>query len=462
MSQICRKARLRTGTAQSSTSAWEAQLDDMNYCSYNGIEGRLLEMDVRERLALLSRSAVYDDLTAPGCEPVDDGRGLFAPAGDDRPIDTRVLPCVSHLATPDGQRRAILKVLQTSACENDCRYCAFRAGRDTRRTHLTPDEMARSFDLMVRAGLVEGLFLSSGVMGVNRTMDEMLATVELVRNKYGFHGYVHLKLLPGAEAAHVEAAVRLADRVSANLEGATPERLAKLAPKKQTEALMAPLRNAAHMRRRLMESGEIPSRRDRWSQGRPANTGPVRRWGNAWLGLSTQFVVGPAGESDRELLTTVQTLYDELHLSRTYYSAFTPVARTPLEGEPRTSPLREHRLYQADWLLRFYRFSAGELLFDLAGQLRTDVDPKAAWAAAHPEYFPIEVNRAPLAQLLRIPGIGPHSAGAIIEARRVAPLRETGDLRRLGARADQAAPYVLLDGKRPPYQPPLPLFISST
>lgn len=417
----------------------------------------MIEMDVRERLALLCRSAVYDDLTAPGCEPVDEGRGLFAPAGDDRPIDSRILPCVSHLATPDGQRRAILKVLQTSACENDCRYCAFRAGRDTRRTHLTPDEMARSFDLMVRAGLVEGLFLSSGVMGVNRTMDEMLATVDLVRNKYGFRGYVHLKLLPGAEAAHVEAAVQLADRVSANLEGATPERLAQLAPKKQTEALLSPLRTAAQMRRQLMESGELPSYRDRRSQGGPGARGAARPWGNAWLGLSTQFVVGPAGESDRELLTTVQTLYRELHLSRTYYSAFSPVAHTPFEGEPPTSPLREHRLYQADWLLRFYHFSAGELLFDAAGQLRTDVDPKAAWAAAHGEYFPIEVNAAPLAQLLRIPGIGPHSAAAIIDARRLAPLREIGDLRRLGARANQAAPYILLNGHRPPYQMPLPL-----
>ena len=419
-------------------------------------------MDVRERLALLCRAAVYDDLTTPGCEPVDDGRGLFAPAGDDRPIDSRVLPCVSHLATPDGQRRAILKALQTSACENDCRYCAFRAGRDTRRTHVTPDEMARSFDLMVRAGLVEGLFLSSGVVGVNRTMDEMLATVELVREKYGFHGYVHLKLLPGAEAAHVEAAVRLADRVSANLEGATPERLALLAPKKQTEALLPPLRTAAQLRRRLIESGELPSRRDRLSRGGSAAAGQAPRWGNAWLGLSTQFVVGPAGESDRELLATVQMLYRELHLSRTYYSAFTPVARTPLEGEAPTSPLREHRLYQADWLMRFYDFSADELLFDSAGQLRTDVDPKAAWAAAHPEQFPIEVNRAPLRKLLRIPGIGPHSAAAIVEARRLAPLRELGDLRRLGARADQSAPYVLLDGKRPPYQPPLPLSTPST
>jgi predicted DNA-binding helix-hairpin-helix protein len=172
--------------------------------------------------------------------------------------------------------------------------------------------------------------------------------------------------------------------------------------------------------------------------------------------LSTQFVVGPAGESDQELLGVAEMLYQDLHLSRTYYSPFTPVKRTPLEGLPPTPPVREHRLYQADWLLRFYGFHVAELPFTDDGQLRTDVDPKAAWAKAHPERFPIEVNRAPLSQLLRIPGIGPQSARAILQARTVAPLREIGELRRLGARADQAAPYVLLNGKRPPYQMPLP------
>jgi predicted DNA-binding helix-hairpin-helix protein len=310
--------------------------------------------------------------------------------------------------------------------------------------------MARSFNLMYRAGLVEGIFLSSGVIGTNKTMDEMLATAELARNKYGFTGYIHLKVLPNAEAAHVEAAVQLADRVSVNLEGPTQERLTTLAPKKRMDELIAPLREAARVRRRLIESGALPRRSERdQSPAKP-------QWGNARLGLSTQFVVGPAGESDRELLTVVNALYRDLGLSRAYYSAFTPVKRTPLETVAPTDPAREHRLYQADWLLRFYGFSAGELPFDAADQLRTDVDPKAAWARLHPELFPIEVNRAPLKLLLRIPGIGPQSARAIIEARRVAPLREIGDLKRLGARGEQAAPYVLLGGKRPPYQPPLP------
>ena len=178
--------------------------------------------------------------------------------------------------------------------------------------------------------------------------------------------------------------------------------------------------------------------------------------GHARIGMSTQFVVGPAGESDRDLLSTAQMLYREVRLARAYYSAFTPVRDTPLEGEPPTDPQREFRLYQADWLLRYYHFPADELPFDSAGQLRTDVDPKTAWAGAHPERFPVEVNAAPLDDLLRVPGVGPTSARAIVQARRQGKLREVGDLRKLGARADRAAPYVTLAGRRPPYQPPLP------
>jgi predicted DNA-binding helix-hairpin-helix protein len=173
--------------------------------------------------------------------------------------------------------------------------------------------------------------------------------------------------------------------------------------------------------------------------------------------MSTQFVVGPAGESDRELLMTAQMLYREVRLARAYYSVFSPIADTPLESAAATDPRREFRLYQADWLLRYYGFTAEELAFDAGGQLSQAIDPKAAWARAHPERFPVEVNRAPLADLLRVPGIGPLSAKAIVNARRQGTLRELGDLRRLGARAEQAAPYVLLAGRRPPYQPPLPL-----
>ena len=408
-------------------------------------------MDVREKLDLLGAAARYDDCRAAAPDAIAEGRGFFAPETTTA-ADPRVLPCVSHLHTPDGQRKATLKVLQTSACQNNCNYCAFRAGRDIRRAHLAPDDLARSFDLMYRAGLVESLFLSSGVVGTNRTMDEMLATVELVRQKYGFRGYIHLKLLPGAEDAHIERAVELADRVSVNLEAPTSATLAALAPLKRMDALVGPLRKAA----------QIICRGDPLRSPAPTGAGiragarPAPTMGHARIGMSTQFVVGPAGESDRELLSTAQMLYRELRLARAYYSAFTPVRDTPLEGEPPTDPQREFRLYQADWLLRYYHFSADELPFDSAGQLRTDVDPKAAWAGAHPERFPVEVNAAPLDELLRVPGVGPTSARAIIQARQGGKLREIGDLRKLGACADRAAPFVTLAGRRPPYQPPLP------
>lgn len=410
-------------------------------------------MDVREKLDLLGAAAHYDDCSALAPDAVAEGRGFFAPETVAMP-DPRVLPCVSHLHTPDGQCKATLKILQTNACQNNCNYCAFRAGRDIRRAHLTPDELARSFDLMYRAGLVESMFLSSGVMGTNRTMDEMLATVELTRLKYGFRGYIHLKLLPGAEASHVERAIALADRVSVNLEAPTREALAALAPLKEMPNLIGPLQVAAEIIGRSSPDAGVG-----WvgRNARGADARPAPAWGNARLGLSTQFVVGPAGESDRELLTMAQRLYQELRLTRAYYSAFSPVRGTPFENNPPTDPTREFRLYQADWLLRYYRFSAEELPFDADGHLSIDLDPKAAWAEAHPERFPVEVNAAPLAELLRVPGIGPTSARAILQARRVSRLREIGDLRKLGARADRAARYVTLAGRRPPYQPPLPL-----
>ena len=404
-------------------------------------------MDTREKLDLLGQAARYDDCTVLDSDETADGRGFFAPATvDPRPPSRDMFPCVSHVTTPWGQRKAVLKVLQTSACQNNCNYCAFRAGRDIRRAHLTPDELARSFDLMYRAGVVDGMFLSSGIIGTTRTMDEMLATTELVRQKYGFRGYIHLKVLPGAEAAHIARAVELADRISVNLEGPTQERLAALAPQKAMVDLIGPLRIAAEIIRR----GDAP-RPPRQARDLPLPSVGTR------LGMSTQFVVGPAGESDRELLATVQMLYREVRLARAYYSAFSPVKNTPLEGVTPTHPTREHRLYQADWLLRYYNFGAEELPFDADGQLSQEIDPKAAWAQAHPERFPIEVNAAPLPELLRIPGIGPTSAKAIVQARRQANLRELGDLRKLGARADRAAPFVTLGGHRPPHQPPLPL-----
>jgi predicted DNA-binding helix-hairpin-helix protein len=421
-------------------------------------------MDTRATLNLLSQDAELEAADAFSA-PVERGPGAD------------LYPCISHVCAPGGRSVPVLKVLQSNACRNNCYYCAFRAGRDYRRAHLAPGELAHSVDLMVRAGVVQGLFLSSGIGDTIKTMDEMLATAELLRARYAFRGYLHLKLLPGTESDQVARAVELADRVSTNLEAPGDERLAVLAPQKRLEELVAPLRTAAGVIKRLRAaeppgdrtlapgssgteqefgSGMVHERQPAY--GNPSRPGsPPERTGQGRLGLSTQFVVGPAGESDRELLTTAAWLYRAVHLTRAYYSSFHPISDTPLEDAPPTDGQRQHRLYQADWLLRFYDFGVDELPFGADGRLNTTMDPKLAWARRHPERFPIEVNQAPLAELLRVPGIGPASARAIAQARRLSALRTLGDLRRLGALAERAAPYVLLAGKRPPHQIPLPL-----
>ncbi len=376
-------------------------------------------MDTLEKVEILGRSAQYD-LCGEAC-------GTEANRKRDD-LGRWIYPAV----LPDGRRVALLKVLLTNACEGDCAYCANRRGRDVRRVSFTPDELAHTFEGMWRRGQVEGLFLSSGVCGRSgQAMDRMIATVEIIRQRIAFPGYVHLKILPGATQAHVERAMQLANRVSVNLEAPNPARLARIAPGKDfTTALMEPM----HWVQRLREE----------SGGRLAPAGQT-----------TQFVVGAAGEPDREILATADLLYRQVDLTRAYFSAFQPVPDTPLEGHQPTPLWREHRLYQSDWLLRKYGFAFEELVFDEEGNLPRQADPKLMWATAHPERFPVEVNRASQDELLRIPGIGPRSAARIVRLRKRGKFRELSDLRAVGALPQRAAPFVLLDGRRPPYQLPL-------
>lgn len=386
-------------------------------------------LDLDEKIHLLGQQAQYDLCEAAGQPaplPTEDAQSTA-----DRKRVPNVADFVATVVGKGGRRVPLLRVLQTSACEKNCYYCPFRAGRSMRRATLQPDELAAAFDSMQRKGLVEGLFLSSGIVGTAASMDRMLATVELIRRKFGWRGYIHLKLLPNAEEAQIEQAVRLADRVSVNLEAPNEFRLARLAPKKDFDhGLVEPLQRAWKAMRRLRNSGIAA----------------------ASAGATTQFVVGPAGESDQELLTTSQTLYRQVGLRRAYYSAFHPVEDTPLAGATATPPAREHRLYQADFLLRQYGFSVDELPLGPDGNLALDRDPKTAWAEAHPEHFPVEVNRAPQEMLLRVPGVGPLSAAAIVRARRQSNLRFLTDLGKLGVRTAHAAPYILIDGRRPEYQ----------
>jgi predicted DNA-binding helix-hairpin-helix protein len=370
-------------------------------------------MDRFEKMNLLARAAQYDLCASCGTQA--------SRIRDD--IGRWIYPAV----LPDGKHVALLKVLQSNLCENDCFYCANRRSRDSHRGEFGPEELADAFDELVRRGRAEGLFLSSAVCGsVARTMERMIATVELVRFKHQFRGYVHLKLLPGCEEAAVERAVQLADRVSVNLEAPNAERLQRLSGDKCFEQdLLQPMRWARQFR----------------NQGLGAKAG-----------LTTQFVVGAADESDHEILSTVAQLYRESDLTRAYFSAFQPIPNTPLQNQPATPPLREHRLYQSDFLLRQYGFTLQDLIFDSSGNLCMDADPKLAWARAHPEYFPIEVNCASREQLLRVPGIGPRSAARILHMRKLDRLRHIGDLRALGAVTDRAAPFILLDGRCPPHQ----------
>jgi predicted DNA-binding helix-hairpin-helix protein len=285
---------------------------------------------------------------------------------------------------------------------------------------------------MQRQRLVEGLFLSSGIVGGgNKAMDPMLETVDILRRQYEYRGYIHLKIMPGVEEAQIEQAARLADRLSINLEGANESRLLRLAPKKDFwQELLPPLY---------------------WVHRNQSNWGPWRKRPS----LTTQFVVGPAGESDRELLTTASTLYQKAGLARAYYSPFNPIQGTALENAPKTPLMREHRLYQADWLLRFYGFNLTDLPFDPQGHLPLEQDPKWLWAQTHLSYRPIELNRASRTELLRVPGIGPKTAEVIISARRLGRLNDLQQLKQLGVQTGRAAPFILLEGRRVEHQLPL-------
>ncbi len=330
-------------------------------------------------------------------------------------------------ALPDGRRVLLFKVLLTNVCERDCAYCANRASRDVRRAAFAPEELAATFQELLHRRLATGLFLSSAICGsAGQAMERMIAAVEIVRRKYQFRGYVHLKILPGAERAAVERATQLAQRVSVNLEAPNAERLARLSGTKEFER---------DLRQRM-----------RWAHEFMLSRGTVS------AGQTTQFVVGAAGESDREILQTTSQLYRELALARAYFSAFQPVPGTPLENRPPTPTIREHRLYQSDFLFRKYGYAQEELVFDGYGNLPLGADPKLLWARSHPEWFPVEINRADREALLRVPGIGPQSASRILALRRGHPFRDLEHLRPLGVAVQRAAPYVLLGGRRPPVQ----------
>ena len=333
----------------------------------------------------------------------------------------------AHL--PNGKQIKLLKTLLSSACERDCYYCPFRAGRDFRRATFRPQEFAELFMKLNQAGAAEGIFLSSGIAaGGANTQNRILDTAEILRNKLGYRGYMHLKIMPGAEKGQVERLMQLADRVSINLEAPNTERLSKLAPGKTfVEELYRPLRWVEEIR-----------------QTQPAYKG----WNGHWPSTVTQFVAGGSDESDLELLTTTDWLMKKVRLKRAYFSAFHPIRDTPMENKPAVDPLREHRLYQASYLLRDYGFDLEEMPFTRDGNLPLPTDPKLAWAEQNLREKPLEINKAQRQELLRIPGLGPKSVDEILKARATRKFRDLTALRKMGIIVARAAPYLLLDGRR--------------
>lgn len=343
---------------------------------------------------------------------------------------------VTQARLPNGRTIPLLKTMQTSVCERDCNYCCFRSGRDTPRASLTPDELASAIVKLSKAGIAKGVFLSSGITGGGiRTQDRIIQTAEILRGKYRYREYIHLKIMPGAEKDQIFRAMQLADRVSINLEGPDEESLNKLAPHKVFfQELLEPLRLIEEIR---------------------TNNPPHLAWKNTWPSSCTQFVVGAVGETDLGLLQTTANIQSNFKIARAYYSNFSPVINTPFENLPQPNPWRQHRLYQAFYLLRDYQFDLEELPFQKSGNLSLQKDPKLSWSESHLVGRPVEINKAEYHELIKIPGVGPISARKICKERRYGKIRDISILRKMGVPVTRAAQFILLDGRQPAHQPDL-------
>jgi predicted DNA-binding helix-hairpin-helix protein len=372
-----------------------------------------VEPSVEQKLAILGAETADEITSVPSTQSISEGI-------------KHATGFVYNATQQGGGSTRLFKVLQTNACRFACRYCFTSCAIKRKRTTFKPDELATTFIDLQRADRVDGMFLSSGIVpDADTTMEKMLATVERLRLQEGYTGYIHLKLIPGASFDLIERAVELSDRVSLNLEAPNQARLDELAPDKEfAQSMWQRMRWAQQVMQRLRREGRPGAR-----------------------SLVTQFVVGAVGESDHELLATVQRAHRELGLWRAYFSAFHPIAKSPFADRPAEDTIREQRLYQADFMLRDYGFSYDELPFDTHGLLPRDKTPKQAWAD-HNLHEPIEINHASRQQLLRIPGIGPRSADRIIETRRSERVRDLQQLKALAVTVGWAAPYVLLEGRR--------------
>lgn len=338
-----------------------------------------------------------------------------------------------HSFSADGRCISLLKVLMTNYCVYDCKYCINRRSNDTRRTAFTPRELAELTVQFYRRNYIEGLFLSSGVLrDPDYTTLRMIETLRLLRREFAFNGYIHAKAIPGTSPELVQQLGYLADRLSVNIELPSQKGLAALAPDKSKAAILAPMR--------LIEARGRQNKEELVKYRHAPAFAPA--------GQSTQLIVGATEDSDRHILHLSESLYDRYRLKRVFYSAYVPVVENPLLPALHTKPplLREHRLYQADWLLRFYGFRADELLDDQHPNFDPMLDPKCYWAITHPEQFPVEIMTADLGRLLRVPGIGPTGARRILSARRTG-LLHFDDLKKMGIVLKRAQFFILCGGR---------------
>ena len=386
-------------------------------------------MDLLEKLTILSDAAKYDAAcTSSGV------RRKFQP-GKIGNTSSSIAGCC-HSFSADGRCVTLLKVLMTNSCVYDCKYCVNRRSNDTRRAAFTPRELAELTIGFYRRNYIEGLFLSSGVLrNADYTTEQMIRALRILRQEYGFNGYIHAKTIPGTSPELVQQLGLLADRMSVNIELPSQQGLQTLAPDKTREAILRPM---SLIRDKVLESKQELVKYKHAPSFAPA-------------GQSTQLIVGATKDTDRHILHLTEALYQKYRLKRVFYSAYVPVVENSLLPALDTKPplLREHRLYQADWLLRFYGFQASELLDEAHPDFNPQLDPKCSWAVAHLEQFPVEVMRADYETLLRVPGIGPTSAKRIVSARRTAHLRFE-DLKKLGVVVKRAQYFVLCDGHAAP------------
>jgi putative DNA modification/repair radical SAM protein len=380
-------------------------------------------MELKDKLEILADAAKYDaSCASSGTEKRDsrDGKGIGS-------TDAGMGIC--HSYAPDGRCISLLKILLTNACNYDCLYCVNRASSNVTRARFTVDEVVQLTLDFYRRNYIEGLFLSSGIIrSADYTMEQVVAVARKLREEHHFRGYIHLKTIPEADDALITEAGKYADRLSINIEVPTQDSVTRLAPEKNVHTIKLAM---GSIRTKLDEKDDHPK-------------APVF----APAGQSTQMIVGADASDDQTILNTAQTLYGSYKLKRVYYSAFSPIPQSPTSVPSAPPPLlREHRLYQADFLLRGYGFTAGELM-PTAGNLALDIDPKLAWALVNREHFPLDLNRADETMIARVPGIGLRSAKRIIDLRRLRRIRWE-DLSRLRCSLKKLAPFVVTADYKP-------------